>query len=163
MGVETGDCLADLHQQRGGSGHTPLSAFDHALCEAGIHNYNLLPLSSVIPPGTVLAEERYAPRPEEWGQRLYIVMARGWAMVAGTETWAGIGWVQAPDGRGLFVEHTDASRDNVVDMIKLSLQDMMAYRDETFGEIKYALQGARCVDKPVCALVAAVYASAGWR
>jgi len=147
----------------GGCGHTQLSAFDHALCEAGIHNYNLLPLSSVIPPGAVLVQQKYVAPAGEWGHRLYMVMARGWTMVAGTETWAGIGWVQAADGRGLFVEHTDASRDNVIDMIKMSLQDMVGYRDEEFGEIQYVLQGGKCIDQPVCALVAAVYTSDGWR
>ena len=33
-----------------GEGPTPLAAFDAALLDAGVSNYNLLPLSSVIPP-----------------------------------------------------------------------------------------------------------------
>lgn len=33
-----------------GEGKTSLSAFDRTLLEAGIHNLNLIPLSSVIPP-----------------------------------------------------------------------------------------------------------------
>ena len=145
-----------------GCGRTPLSAFDHALFEAGIHNYNLVPLSSVIPPGTVIERAKFEPSGDEWGNRLYIVMARNSTMIAGTEAWAGIGWVQTPDGRGLFVEHFDASRENVEDMIQMSLGDMVEYRDEDFGEVQMVLQGGRCVDRPVCGLVAAVYQSQDW-
>jgi len=34
-----------------GEGPTPLAAFDKALLAAGVENYNLIRLSSVIPPG----------------------------------------------------------------------------------------------------------------
>lgn len=89
-------------------------------------------------------------------------MARNSTMIPGTEAWAGIGWVQASDGRGLFVEHYDASRENVLDMIHASLTDMIEYRDTDFGEIHCALQGGKCVDRPVSALVVAVYQSQDW-
>lgn len=83
-------------------------------------------------------------------------------MIPGTEAWAGIGWVQAADGRGLFVEHYDASRENVHDMIHASLGDMVQYRDREFGEVQCVLQGGKCADRPVSALVVAVYGSQGW-
>ena len=37
-------------------GKTLLSAFDKALVKAGIHNFNLIPLSSVIPQNSVVEE-----------------------------------------------------------------------------------------------------------
>src|SRR5450759_1495428 len=37
-----------------GGASTPLAAFDAALCEMGVGNFNLLQLSSVIPPGTTM-------------------------------------------------------------------------------------------------------------
>ncbi len=40
----------------GSEGKTLLSAFDRALLNAGIHNFNLIPLSSVIPPQSVIHE-----------------------------------------------------------------------------------------------------------
>jgi arginine decarboxylase len=145
-----------------GCGRTPISAFDNALFEAGIHNYNLLPLSSVIPPGAVVEERKFAAPAGQWGHRLYVVLSHAVTMIPGTEIWAGVGWVQTKDGRGLFVEHTESSRDNIVDIIHLSLADMVAYREAEFGKVQYVAQAGKCVDRPVCALVAAVFRSEGW-
>jgi arginine decarboxylase len=40
-----------IHVSSGrGEGPTPLAAFDAALRDAGVSNYNLIALSSVIPP-----------------------------------------------------------------------------------------------------------------
>jgi arginine decarboxylase len=39
-----------------GEGPTPLAAFDAALLDAGVANYNLILLSSVIPAGASSAE-----------------------------------------------------------------------------------------------------------
>ena len=46
-----------------GSGPTTLAAFDAALQKAGIENYNLIPLSSVIPTGAALERTRVSTRP----------------------------------------------------------------------------------------------------
>ena len=59
-----------------GSGPTALGAFDAALRNAGIENYNLIPLSSVIPTGAELERARHSTPPSEYGHRLYVVMAR---------------------------------------------------------------------------------------
>jgi arginine decarboxylase len=49
-----------LHLAAGCSeGLTPLTAFDNALREAGIHNLNLLKVSSIIPEGA-----RFGPKPD---------------------------------------------------------------------------------------------------
>jgi arginine decarboxylase len=49
-----------LHLASGCSeGLTPLTAFDNALREAGIHNLNLLKVSSIIPEGA-----RFGPKPD---------------------------------------------------------------------------------------------------
>jgi arginine decarboxylase len=37
-----------------GAGPTPLGAFDAALLDAGVANYNLICLSSVIPPASAI-------------------------------------------------------------------------------------------------------------
>jgi pyruvoyl-dependent arginine decarboxylase len=59
-----------------GVGPTALAAFDAALLDAGVANYNLICLSSVIPPGSRLERRRFVTPPQEYGQRLYVVMSQ---------------------------------------------------------------------------------------
>lgn len=146
-----------------GEGNTQLSSFDEALFNAGIANYNLIRLSSVIPPKSVLKIEPYEGNGKDgFGNRLYLVYAEKRESEKGREAWAGIGWVQTLDGRGLFVEHNGSQQAEVIRMINSSLADMVKYRTDEFGEIHYQVVGVRCEDKPVCALVAAVYESQVW-
>jgi arginine decarboxylase len=53
-----------------GTGPTALGAFDAALRNAGIENYNLISLSSVIPPAAELERTRFTASPREYGDRL---------------------------------------------------------------------------------------------
>lgn len=146
-----------------GTGHTELSAFDSALHDAGIANYNLIRLSSVIPVGSeVEICQLKGNGHDEFGYRLYVVYAQQRESTIGKEAWAGVGWVQAEDGRGLFVEHKGSTEKEVHELIHKSLTDMVRYRDYRFGEIQHVIVGKLCEDKPVCALVASVYASEPW-
>ena len=77
-----------------GSGPTSLAAFDAALRVVGLENYNLIPLSSVIPAGAVLERARLSAPPGEYGDRLYVVLARHETTEIGEEAWAGLGWTQ---------------------------------------------------------------------
>ena len=146
-----------------GEGQTILSAFDAALWDAGIANYNLIKLSSIIPPSSTLEVKNLSNNgSKDFGNKLYVVMACKRESEKGREAWAGVGWVQAKDGRGLFVEHDGAQQAEVIRLIKDSLTDMQKYRKEKFGEIHYQVVGERCEEKPVCAIVAAVYQSQNW-
>ena len=78
-----------------GKGHTKLAAFDSALIHIGLANYNLIRLSSIIPPRskiTVKTPVEY--QPGNWGDKLYVVMADMRVDTPNVEAWAGIGWVQ---------------------------------------------------------------------
>lgn len=148
-----------------GVGPTTLSAFDSALYDAGIANYNLLRLSSVIPPSTniIRPEHRQVPIEGEWGDRLYVVMAEYRTAEIGVEAWAGVGWVVEKESKkGLFVEHEGTNRDKVVRDIQHSLEALMRTRGVDFGEIHMELNGAMCEDEPVCAMVVAVYKAESW-
>jgi arginine decarboxylase len=146
-----------------GEGLTELSAFDRALFEAGIANFNLIELSSVIPPHCEIIEKQVALNSEGRGRRLYVVLSSMTTAMIGEEIWAGIGWVQALDhAYGLFVEHHAHSEKEIIELIKNSLISMQEYRPDKFGEIKYKIQGAKCVHKPVGALVAAIYKKVEW-
>jgi arginine decarboxylase len=100
-----------------GEGPTAVAAFDLALRRAGVENYNLIPLSSIIPPGSTIERAAFVTPSDEYGHRLYVVMARCDAYTNGTEAWAGVGWTQEPDnGRGLFVELHGDSKSSVQNM-----------------------------------------------
>ena len=146
-----------------GEARTELAVFDAALLSAGVGNFNLIRLSSVIPAGSTIVEKRPELPASEWGWRLYVVLAETRTSQVGAEAWAGIGWIQDPaTGCGLFVEHEGGSERVVESLIQNSLASMRASREDTFGSAQMVTRGVRCNDQPVCAAVAAVYPSVPW-
>lgn len=155
-----------------GCGCTLLSAFDGALFACGIHNYNVIPLSSVIPAAAeVVPVARYVPPLDEHGHRLYVVRAEVRSDRPGEAIAAGVGWYQWGDGRGLFVEHevVGATREAVVctlrDLTCHSLRDLCYTRGVPFVEQRVRLEVA-CAevrDRPTSALVVAIFGARGWR
>lgn len=147
-----------------GTGPTKLSAFDAALNDAGVANYNLIRLSSVIPPNSNIVEKRIkAIPPGQWGDRLYVVMAEKRVDTPNTEAWAGIGWVQdKASKKGLFVEHEGESEHSVKRDIKSSLEALMATRNVNFGPVHMKVVGKTCTHLPICALVVAVFQASDW-
>ncbi len=157
----------DIHISSGlGTGPTKLSAFDSALNDAGVANFNLIRLSSVIPPKSKIVVHDEGPVtkiPGKWGDRLYLVMAEMRVDTPNVEAWAGIGWVQEKEtGKGLFVEHEGQSEEAVRRDIQQSLEALMATRNVDFGEINMHVVGRTCTHHPVCALVVAVYKTEDW-
>jgi arginine decarboxylase len=148
-----------------GTGLTRLAAFDAALISAGVADFNLIRLSSVIPPGS---EVRQVPaRQQLWGRhgdRLYCVYAEAYASTPSEEAWAGIGWSRRNDdsGEGLFVEHHGMTQRGVESDVRLSLAGMSEGRSGAFTPAGLQLANARCVGHPVCALVIATYQSVPW-
>lgn len=88
-------------------GPTKISAFDGALEEAGIHNLNLLSLSSIIPPKTTVAEVGKIQLEEPVGSIGKVVLSH----IEGMGCWlsSGLGWVIASEG-GIIVESALAGR-----------------------------------------------------
>ncbi len=146
-----------------GHGPTELGAFDAALRNAGVENYNLIPLSSIIPAGGVLERTPIGTLSTEYGHRLYVVMARHQTTRVGEEVWAGLGWTQESDsGRGLFVELYGSSKREVENAIEATLESMKQARPYDYGKNESEVVGVRCESDPVCALAIAVYSSEGW-
>ncbi len=149
-----------------GSGPTHLAAFDAALRQAAVADRNLIPLSSVIPPGATV--ER-TPEPTGcqggWGDRLYVVMAEERVERPHEEAWAGIGWCQDPaTGEGLFVEHHGHSQHQVESDLASTLGAISRARTgRTWNEHQMAVVGMTCVDEPVCALAIAVFSAEPWK
>ena len=148
-----------------GHGPTELSAFDQALNIAGIANFNLIYLSSVLPPGSIVERQEVAtPFPGGWGDRLYIVIAQMRTIQRNQEVWAGIGWMQDPKTKaGLLVEHEGHNEGEVRADIENSLKALAENRKMKFGPIHMEVVGAKCEDEPVCALVIAAFESHPWK
>ena len=148
-----------------GSGRTTLAAFHRALVALDLGHYNLVRLSSVMPPGTVIDETGSVPAPSgDWGDRLYCVFAEQRTSTPGEEAWAGMGWIHRLDdaGGGLLVEHEGGSEAFVADAITASLRDMAGSMDKEFSAPNYVLSGAKCLGEPVCALVIAPFEVTSW-
>jgi len=144
-----------------GEGRTMLSAFDAALRAAGVANFNLIRLSSVIP-GSSRLRRTVEPVLGGHGDRLFCVWAAGYAEHPGETAWAGLGWVRDDEGKGLFVEHHGGSEDSVLEQIHLSLEDMTTGRGGRYGPPETVLTSAHHESIPACALAIATYQVVPW-
>jgi arginine decarboxylase len=146
-----------------GQGPTLLASFDTALLDAGVANYNLICLSSVIPPGSRIVRERWRTPGHEYGRRLYVVLSQMRESRSGHAAHAGVGWVRDEhEGHGLFVELHDDDRVQLERDLRTTLARMQRSRSVELGPVHTEIASARCDGEPVCALVIAVYASAPW-
>lgn len=156
-----------------GEGQTTLSAFDAALYSIGVHNHNLLPLSSIIPPGAAVAAcDRYAAADHQFGHKLYVVKAEMRSDAPGAIVGAGLGWMQWADGRGCFVEHEAIAHhgscaeleSTLRGQIVSSLQDLSGTRGVPFDPdaANVRVISTRVTSQPACAVVLAVYEAEGW-
>ncbi len=149
-----------------GKGPTELAAFDDALIKAGVANYNLLYLSSIIPYGFKPKIQQVTLNPRKFGHKLYVVCAQMRTSKRDETVAAGIGWVlsKKKPTHGLFVEHEGHSPDEVRRQIEHSLHKMVENRpEESWSDIEHHIVSIKCTDEPVCALVAAVYQSERWK
>ena len=143
-----------------GIGSTAKSAFDAALHQVNIHNFNLLPLSSVIPPNTkVVRRERFqrAPLP---GSMQPVVMATITSNIANTKISAGIGWKLAQEG-GIFVEVSNLQPKQVTQSELITgVGEIAGHRDwEWTSDIEFEIEEITVPnnDQFVTTLVCAVY------
>ncbi len=111
-----------------GEGATQLSAFDASLADAGIHNYNLVTLSSVIPEGRVVELSGTHERQWDVGELVAVVLAENESTVTGETIAAGLGWITAEEG-GIFYEATAESSKNVESLLKRGLKSAQTDRE----------------------------------
>lgn len=137
---------------------------------AGVADFNLVRLSSVIPPQSVVSEvDGPLPTSSGEGDLLYCVYADGYATVAGQQVWAGLAWsrkdpLKSPSdqGGGLFVEHSGGSRRSVERDLGISLAELSRGRGGGYSETGRRIVSVTCVDRPVCAVVVASYCRVSW-
>lgn len=156
-----------------GQGRTLLSAFDAALKDCGVYNYNLIYLSSIIPLAShVMSTGRFPAQAEHYGHKAYVVKAEKRSDKVGIVIGAGLGWYQSDDGRGIFVEHhvqsSEKDENHVKELLESiimqSIQDLCAFREIPFSQERMHsnVSIATVQNKPTCVLVLAVYHVEGW-
>jgi arginine decarboxylase len=117
-----------------GRGPTETAAYDAALAAAGVHDYNLVVVSSVVPPDSDVVEVDRVPDLGPRGNRLTVVQSR--ASATDGRVSAGLGWVRATDGGpGLFYEASGTDADAVASAVRTGLEAGCALRGREFGEL----------------------------
>jgi arginine decarboxylase len=147
-----------------GTAPTELAAFDAALQEAGVAHFNLIRLSSLIPPGSrVSAPQAWPPLAGGWGDRLYAVYADHRVSTPGAWACAGLGWIQDDDsGAGMLVEHCGEDEAEVEARLKATLEDLAGRRPGRFGPRSARITSIACADDPVAAVVVAALRVEPW-
>jgi arginine decarboxylase len=113
-----------------GTAGTAKASFDAALAEAGLHQYNLRQLSSVIPPDASLAVLGTAPDLGRPGNGLDVVMARQ-TSPPGARAAAGLAWTDR-EGTGVFYEGQDRDPETVRELLRTGIErgcQLRGYQD----------------------------------
>ncbi|PSP65001.1 pyruvoyl-dependent arginine decarboxylase [Halobacteriales archaeon QH_8_67_27] len=115
------------------TGPTAMSSFDAALAEAGVHNYNLVALSSVVPADAHVERVGTASDLGPAGEALYAVVGRE-TLIPGVDgdAVAGLGWVRSESGRGLFYEAGGTDPGAVERAVESGLRRGIELREWTF-------------------------------
>jgi arginine decarboxylase len=148
-----------------GTGPTRLAAFDAALFAAGVAGYNIVRLSSVIPPHAAVREVPGRDQVQGGvGDVAYCVYAAAYASNPGEQAWAGLAWAVGPRqaGVGVFVEHTACSESVVRRDLAATIEAMSLTRGHRYQPASQIVRSAVCINHPVCAIVVATYGTAGW-
>ena len=145
------------------TGATPLAAFDRALQKVGVHDLNLIPLSSVVPVGASVVRATCDPAEFRIGDRLSCVLATERVTEPGSEAWAGLGWTLSSAGGGLFVEAHGRSRGQVAFELEATLEQLTLDRVRGgWDKSDFELVGIAYEHEPVCALAIAVFETMPW-
>ncbi|MFC7019297.1 MULTISPECIES: pyruvoyl-dependent arginine decarboxylase [Haloarcula] len=137
-------------------GPTELSAYDAALAAAGVHNYNLVALSSVIPAGPDIEVAGTAPDLGPPGEALEVVQSAATA-APGERAAAGIGWARTADGPGIFYEVDGEDPDAVREEIREGLAAGRSLREWDFVEETVHVESVAPADDFASAVVLATY------
>ncbi len=140
-----------------GAGPTELAAYDAALADANVHDYNLVTVSSVVPAGADVEAVGTAPDLGPAGDRLYVVQACAAVDGAG-EVAAGLGWATG-EGAGLVYEATGESEDAVRADLEAGLAAGSELRERRLDERAYRVVSA--AGEPGLATAAVVLAVFG--
>lgn len=143
-----------------GEGHTELGALDAALAAAGVGDYNLVRLSSVVPADCEVASVGTHERRFPVGQPVACVLAD--ATASGGTASAGLGWALADEG-GVFMEESAPDAATCREKLVAGVRDARARREWAWNEEIRTKVLEHDVEDCGAAVVAAVYAPVALR
>ncbi|RQG96721.1 pyruvoyl-dependent arginine decarboxylase [Natrarchaeobius oligotrophus] len=125
------------------SAPTAMASYDAALAEAGVENYNLVSVSSVIPADVPVEAVATAPDLGPAGERLTVVESRATTAGPGRVS-AALAWSRSVDGGpGLFYEAADETDpDDVERRVRKGLDAGKQLREWEFDEPRLAVESA---------------------
>lgn len=134
-------------------GVTELNAFDNALLQAGIGNLNLIKLSSIVPAGVELLDQR----PEDLvpGDLTPTVFTVKKSDTPGDVVAAAVGIGLRKDGHGMIFENTGGSREAVEDTVRRMVREGFAQRGLELDEL-LVFSSEHKVERIGCAIAAVV-------
>ena len=149
--------MGTIHVVSGvGTAPTAKAAYDAALADANLHNYNLVPVSSVVPADAEVVPVDAAPDLGPAGNRLHVVEACSEAVGPGRLA-AGVGWATGP-GPGLFYEADAESEAEVRTLLETGLEAGRDLRGWTFEEESLSIETAEAAPgEHTCVVVLAAY------
>lgn len=135
-----------------GEGITPLNAFDKALLDAGIGNFNLIKVSSIIPPNTRLSTLPEIPE----GALVPAVYSYVTSDIPGEIISASVGGGISGEGIGLFYEFSHKGTAQVAEeIVREMIKEGFKMRGLTMKEI-HIISCEHKVKRIGCAVCAAV-------
>ncbi len=141
-----------------GRGPTEIAAYDAALAEINLHNYNLVTVSSIVPDRASIQQVEAAPDLGPAGNRLFAVQSKAVA-APGDETLiaAGLGWAIG-SGPGLFYEATGSDTESVRAELETGLTAGVSLRPWSCPDRGHEISvAAPARDQHVVAVVLAAY------
>jgi arginine decarboxylase len=157
-----------------GTGPTETAAYDAALAEAGVHDYNLVTVSSVVPADPPVEAAGTAPDLGPVGEGLTVVQARASVPPADVDAAAGegvtadddgrepavaaVGWARSADGPGIFYEAGGRDPERVRETVAAGLRHGCSLREWEPVDREIILRTADPTpDRHTCVVVCAVY------
>ena len=148
-----------------GTGPTETAAYDAALAEAGIHDYNLVAVSSVVPAEPPVEAVGTAPDLGPAGEKLTVVQARAGvppvesgAAHEGQPAVAAVGWARSADGHGVFYEASGRDPERVRETVDAGLRHGCSLREWEPVDREIVVRTADPdPDRHTCVVVCAVY------
>jgi arginine decarboxylase len=147
-----------------GTGPTETAAYDAALAGAGVHDYNLVTVSSVVPADPPVEAVGTAPDLGPVGEALTVVQARASVppVEAGTRAdgpaTAAVGWARSAEGPGVFYEASGRDPEAVRETVTAGLDRGCSLREWEPADREVVVRTADpAPDRHTCVVVCAVY------